>query len=396
MLATNAPMLATRARQWLRDAAAIRTLGRPRDEHLRETMKWLCRAQDVAGGSGVARSYSLRWQRAHGRCGWLAAYPETTGYIIPTFFDYAALSGDGSYRDRALRMSRWEVDIQMPSGAVQGGVIGFPPTPAIFNTGQVLFGWVRSFAETGDERYRAAAGRAADFLVSGQDADGAWRRHGSRYARVGVNVYDARSAWGLLEAARITGDPSHREAAIRNLKFALTRQRENGWFEDCCLSDDSRPLLHTIAYTMEGLLEAGAILGEPSFVQAAERAASALLLRQRPDGSLAGRFDASWRPCGRWSCLSGDAQTAIVWLRLHRLTGSIRYLGAATRILDYVRATQDLGSADPGVRGGIKGSDPIWAEYGPDEYLNWAAKFFADALILERAARGAGAPAGHP
>jgi hypothetical protein len=53
--------------------------------HLGEAMSWLCRAQDAGGDGGVSRSYALRHMRAHGRRGWLASYPETTGYIIPTF-----------------------------------------------------------------------------------------------------------------------------------------------------------------------------------------------------------------------------------------------------------------------------------------------------------------------
>jgi hypothetical protein len=33
------------------------------------------------------------------------------------------------------------------------------------------------------------------------------------------------------------------------------------------------------------------------------------------------------------------------------------------------------------VRGGVPGSFPIWGGYGTYEYLNWAAKFLADALL---------------
>ncbi|HXH83827.1 MAG TPA: hypothetical protein VNN07_13005, partial [Candidatus Tectomicrobia bacterium] len=358
-------------------------------------MEWLCRAQDAAGGGGVSRSYALRYMRSHRRSGWLAAYPETTGYIIPTFLDYAAMTASPSYRERALRMAEWEIEVQMPSGAVQGGVIGFPPTPAIFNTGQVLFGWTRAALERGDERFVEAAIRAADFLVAAQDADGAWRRHGSRYARAGVNVYDARTAWGLLEVWRVTGREAYRTSAVRKLEYVLTRQRPNGWFEDCCLDDDQRPLLHTIAYTMEGLLEAGVIAKDERFVEAARRAADALLVLQRADGSLAGRFDATWRPSARWSCLTGDAQTAIVWLRLAHLTGDARYARAAVRMNRFLMATQDLSAADGGVRGGIKGSHPIHGDYGRYEYLNWAAKFFADALMLERSG-GARPPVAAP
>ena len=37
----------------------------------------------------------------------------------------------------------------------------------------------------------------------------------------------------------------------------------------------------------------------------------------------------------------------------------------------------------PEIRGGIKGSFPIDGQYGQYEYLNWAAKFFADALMID-------------
>jgi hypothetical protein len=351
--------------------------------HARAAMEWLCRAQDAAGGRGVARSYSLRYQRAHGRRGWLAAYPETTGYIIPTFFDYAELTGNSEYRQRAIEMARWESEIQLDSGAVQGGVIGFKPSPAVFNTGQVLFGWARAFRESGEKIFLESAHRGADFLVKAQDSDGAWRRLGSQYARAGVNLYDARTAWGLLEAFAITGKSTFRDAAIKNLDFVSRRQQSNGWFPDCCLDDNTRPLLHTIAYTMEGLVEAGAFLGDARLVEAAKKAANALLERQRPDGSLAGRFDRQWQPVCRWSCLTGDAQTAIVWLRLYEQSGDSRYLSGARAINRFLMKTQDLGAKDEGIRGGVKGSHPIWAEYGSFEYLNWAAKFLVDALLLE-------------
>jgi hypothetical protein len=376
----------TAMNQWLRGIRDIWPAARPSDDvlgHARAAMEWLCRAQDAAGGRGVSRSYSLRYQRAHGRRGWLAAYPETTGYIIPTFFDYAELTGDSEYRRRAIEMARWESEVQLDNGAVQGGVIGFEPTPAIFNTGQVLFGWARAFRECGEESFLNSARRGADFLVKAQDPDGAWRRHGSHYARAGVNLYDARTAWGLLEAFSVTNESIFRDAAIKNLDFVIRQQQSNGWFPDCCLDDNARPLLHTIAYTMEGLLESGVFLGEERFVGAAKRAADALLVRQRSNGSLAGRFDDRWQPVGDWSCLTGDAQTAIVWLRLYERSGDSRYLSSARAINRFLMKTQDPSAKDEGIRGGVKGSHPIWAEYGSFEYLNWAAKFLVDALLLE-------------
>jgi len=276
--------------------------------------------------------------------------------------------------------------VQLTNGAVQGGVIDFPPSPAVFNTGQVLFGWAAACRATGNATFLSSLHRAADFLVDAMDGDGAWRS-GSQYAPQGVNVYETRTAWGLLEAHCITHNPAHRDAAVRNLSFALTQQRTNGWFDNCCIDDAERPLLHTIAYAIEGLLESGTILDDERFQRAARQAADALLARQRPDGSLAGRFDALWNEAATWSCLTGDAQTAVVWLRLFELTRYEKYFRAAQRMNRYLCSTQDLSAADPGVRGGIKGSQPISAEYGAYEYLNWAAKFFADSLMLELRAR---------
>ncbi len=360
--------------------------------HLQGVMEWLCRAQDAAGGGGVARSYSLRWRRAHNKRGWLGAYPETTGYIIPTFFNYARLTGDMTYSERAVRMAAWEIEVQMECGAVQGGTVEFPPSPAVFNTGQVLFGWIRAYEVTGEDRFLLAATRAADFLLDAQDLDGSWHQHGSQFARTGVNLYDARSAWGLAEVYRIRKAAKYRDAAVRNLEFVCRRQQANGWFPDCCLDDNSRPLLHTIAYTIEGLLEAGVVLNEQRFITAARTSAEALLRRHQKNGSLYGRYDSDWLPAASWHCLTGEAQTALVWLRFYQLTGDASFLLAARDRNRFLMTTQDLVSEIPGVRGGIKGSHPIWQEYGPFEFLNWAAKFFADSLSLELSIRRAEGP----
>src|SRR4051794_7730134 len=79
-------------------------------------MQWLSRAQDKSQSAdgGVARAYSLIR-------GWTSSYPETTGYIIPTFLEYARRTGKSDPRDRARRMLDWLTGIQMPCGGFQGG-----------------------------------------------------------------------------------------------------------------------------------------------------------------------------------------------------------------------------------------------------------------------------------
>ena len=356
-------------------------------ESLRAAIQWICHAQDAFPDGGVARSYSLAYNPFFRTRGWIASYPETTGYIIPTLFQYAKQTNRADLFDRAIRMADWECDVQMPSGAVQGGTVNQTPSPAIFNTGQVIFGWVSAFDETSNERYLAAARKAGDFLVAAQDADGSWRKQLSQFAsdRMAWYTYNTRTAWGLLLLARVSHNEAYRQAAIRNVEFALGQQVPNGWFRNNCLYDPDRPLLHTIAYSLRGILEIGIALDNPRYVAAARTAADALLARQRDDGSLAGRFDERWEPAVDWSCLTGNAQMGTVWARLHQATGDPKYVPAVAAANRFLQRVQWMNTGNPGLDGGISGSFPLHGRYGRFEVLNWAVKFFADSLMFEAA-----------
>jgi len=175
--------------------------------------------------------------------------------------------------------------------------------------------------------------------------------------------------------------PAFREAAHRNLKAVAALQHENGWFPSCCLTDPKRPLLHTIAYTIRGLLEGGRVLNDGELVESAVLAAGALLDRVRDDGWMPGRFHPDWSGAVRWSCLTGEAQMANNWMRLFLITGNPRWLTPVAPVLRFLKRTQNRTSDDPGLMGGIKGSYPMDGGYGRFEILNWATKYFADALI---------------
>lgn len=359
-------------------------------KHLDAAVQWICRAQDAFDDGGVSRSYSLIYNPYFGHKGWVASYPETTGYIIPTMFDYSRLANRQDIFDRAVRMADWECDVQMDNGAVQGGTVDQIPTPAVFNTGQVIFGWVRAFQETGKEKYLSCAIKAGEFLADQQDKDGAWRKKLSDYAskQMAFYTYNTRTAWALLLLSTIADNNRFREAAIRNVEFALGQQLHNGWFGSNCLNNPSQPLLHTIAYSIRGILESGVLLDNQKYIQCARKAADALITLQRHDGSLPGRFDERWEPTVSWSCLTGDAQISIIWSRLYQLTGESKYLDCVTRVNRYLKGVQLLRTQNPALYGGISGSDPVHGEYGRFEILNWAVKFFADALMLEMTIHG--------
>lgn len=349
------------------------------DAHLAAAADWLARAQDATPDDGVAAWYDLKEQS------WKASYPETTGYIIPTFYDYAVYSGRTAFAERARRMAAWEADIQLPDGGVRAGTIdGDTVVPTIFNTGQVLFGWARAWKETGDIRFRQSLVHAADWLVAAQDSDGAWRRFASPVARHALNSYNTRTAWGLAMAGNMLDDDRYRNAARANVEWCISRAHANAWLDDNCLNLNDRPLVHTIAYSIRGILEVGAALGNDNFLQFAIRMAGAVAMSQRRDGALPGRLDDEWRPAVGWSCLTGNAQMAINWLRLVQLGGDSAFRNFAARANQFNMQTQDVATGNPCIRGGIKGSFPFDGGYMTCRYPNWAAKFFMDALMLEQ------------
>jgi hypothetical protein len=353
-----------------------------RQKHLRAAVEWLCRAQDVTGTSGgVSAGFSI----AHG---WLPPYPETTGYIIPSLLDVDTQFPDLALRRRARQMADWEIEVQLPNGGVQGGQ--FRPAqevrkPVVFNTGQVILGWCRAFREFGDERYRTAANSAAEWLLSVQSPNGAWCLEGTE-TETAVHAYDARTAWSLLEVDAISPDPRYVAAANRQLEWVLGLQRGNGWFAENAFFGAGAwnlTFTHTIAYVMEGLQEAHRLTQVTTYFDALYRTADKLLRIFELRRYMAGDFDDRWTSSSRYGCLTGNAQIAAVWMRLFVSTGDIRFLNGALKLTDTVKRSQHLSSLHSGIRGGVKGSQPISGRYTPYTYINWGAKFFIDALVLE-------------
>lgn len=342
-----------------------------------EAVAWLGRAQDHSAShdGGAARDYSLIK-------GWATSYPETSGYIVPTLLDYARRRDDETVRKRATDMLDWLVSIQFPDGAFQGGRIdSVPVAPVTFNTGQILIGLAAGAAEFG-EPYLAPMNKAAQWLVDTQSSDGCWRGFPTPFAEPGEKAYETHVSWGLFEAARVAPDSPYAEAGLRNVAWALKSQHPNGWFDKCCLSDPARPLTHTLGYVLRGLLEAYRFSNDSQILEAARLTADGLLDARDAEGYLPGRLYPDWSPAVQSACLTGTVQIAHCWLMLFEFTGDKRYLDAGKLGNHYVRRTITIDGRSE-IRGAIKGSFPVNGDYGAFEYLNWAAKFFADSHMHE-------------
>lgn len=342
---------------------------------------WICRAQDATEDGGVSYGFFPGWDGN----AWRPSYPETTGYIIYTMSRCANRLGRNDLLERAVRMAEWEIEIQMDSGAVQGGILcpRSDQTPAEFNTGMVLQGWTEAWRATCRPQFLEAGRRAADFLLSIQEPDGSYPNLSKFVAQHAKKNYNVLCSWAVYRFGEDTGDIKYRHAAVRNVEAVIQDQLPNGWIANNSLDDPQAPLTHTIGYALQGILEVGVLASREDFVSRARLGADAILPAISDEGYLPGRFRSDWSAASLSSCLTGQAQIAVVLYRLFELTGEAKYRKAGDRLVNFLKATQRLSAPLEGCVGAVPGSWPLTGDYVPLGYPNWATKYFIDALLYQ-------------
>ena len=161
------------------------------DEHFVAAAAWLERAQDAMKDGGVCGRYKLA-------SGWTSSYPETTGYIIPTFLELHRVLSEDRFRERARRAVEFLLRLQLLDGAFPGGEVNDNRTePSPFNTAQIMHGLQAWAIANGDTRCVEALRKSGHWLCDHQDADGAWHQ----YFYGGIETtYSAHLSCRLAEA----------------------------------------------------------------------------------------------------------------------------------------------------------------------------------------------------
>jgi len=349
------------------------------NRHLNAAINWLKRAHDKSTDDGVSYGYYLRGRpNTSSQFGWRNSYVETSGYIVPTFFDIAQKFQDDDAKSRAKKIGCWLLSVQNEDGSFSN-VNYHEKNGIVFDTGQVLLGLTRAWQETQDQRFYEAAERACLWLSGIMDTDGAWRRNTHNHS---VHSYNSRVAWAMLDFAQHKHNPSITHAAQTNLEWVLTQQLDNGMFDNCAFKHDAAPFTHTIAYAIRGLFESGLILKDNSLIIAAKLASKTVMSHLKDDGFLPSRIGIDNTSMGRSCCLTGNCQMAIIWLKMGRYLNDPSMIEAAHSALAYVLNIQNLDTKNENINGGVKGSHPIWGRYASFAYPNWATKFLVDALLL--------------
>ena len=333
-------------------------------QSLKAVLGFLKRSIDVHNGRGSSHSYSywLNWGS-----GWGPAYPETTGYLIPTLLK-AGQYVDARYELLAFQCADWLCRIQDRQGWFYAGV--HPSNgPSIFNTAMIISGMTAAYRRSQDKRYLEAARRSVQWIMDQQEEDGSFRKYA--FANGHFPAYYSRVLWSLASFDSIAGDENSKAGIVR-LKSALEPHFRSVPIRDMGFEPNKPSFLHTIAYTLRGALESEKI--KPDLALSYQAQLEELVTQHIRTGKWPGLIGSNGEGDYSFRCLTGEAQmAAILWLSKNRGWSEI----AIETIDSLIHLQSRYGSA----QGGLPGSYPSWGRYNPLRYPNWASKFLADALL---------------
>lgn len=340
----------------------------------RSTLDWLKNSIAAHSGNGSAafftKSIYYGWN-------WSPAYPETTGYIIPTLLDYFENIGDPDLEKYAKSCTDWLCSIQMSSGAFTGVYVA-NNQPSIFNTGQILFGLERAYSHFNDEKYLEAMRRAVDWLHEGIKNEQLWEEH--HYVEGYMPTYYTRVVWPMLLCNRILKNANLERDIRFVLKHFESKIREDLTVKDWGFFSEKPAHTHTVAYTIRGFLESAILIEDPVLLEKSKQMYLRVWKEVQNKGRTAGSYDFGWKGDFSYRCLTGNAQLSIIGSRLFEITGSENFNHSAK---SFFAEIADAPSKIPleGFRGGIRGSSPTWGKYMRFKFPNWAAKFYLDAAL---------------
>jgi hypothetical protein len=344
------------------------------DEAISKATQWIRHAHNNSLDKGVPAAYNLKDAK------YLQSYRETTGYIICSLVDLYRLGGDKDLLAHAQSMAEWEVSVQHTSGGFGEIHPNGEEVLKVFNSGQIIFGLCDMYKETQNEKYCTSAKRAGDWLISILESNGSWNKH----TTAGPKSYHARVAWSLLKLYQITEDDKYKIAAKANLDWVLTCfDKDNFYIHNTSLTYKS-PWTHLIAYAIRGTYESALILEDINMQNKALGALDAIINSTNGNnGLLSGTFNSNWKADANYSCLTGNAQLAIVAYKVYQQSKISEYKIFADSQMKELKKLQ-IQSVKQEINGAITGSFPVYGDYCTNQIPNWAVKFFIDAMVLKR------------
>lgn len=289
--------------------------------------KWII--NNTIEGKGIRAKYD-----AQGSCEKIA-YPEVSGYYIPTLLDWG-------YRDLAIQYAKWLVSIQHENGAWYDWL---DKDPYVFDSGQILKGLIAIYPIMPEVKENIIKG--CDWIISLIEEDGRLQTPSLDFWK-SLDIPELIHLYCLspiVKASKLFDKPEYAKAAKKVLEY----YKKNSM--DKLL--DFHTLSHFYAYIMEALVD----LGEIEIAKAGMEKISKL---QKKNGHIPAYKNV------KWTCSTGLFQFALVWYKLGEKQ-------KADLAFDYACTLQTK-------NGGWLGSYGKDCKYLQNAEISWANKYFLDAL----------------
>lgn len=352
------------------------------DETLVNIFQWIKESFKASGDGGSSAYYRMG-------VGWKASYPETTGYLIPTLYEYADYTKNDEWRTLAKNAADWLLSIQSNAGGWQGLQVDEKCELRIFNSAMILDGLITTYKRENDVKYLEAAIKGAQWVITRIDENGLFSKN--NFSNGGS--FDTLVVACVLMVIQFMPEEEQKEhipVLRKSLDALISLQMENGWFRKCNIESSYKDtaLLHHLGYTLDGLIISSSLLNDDKYYDVAKRTAKELLSKFEVNLELPAFIKSNWETFYdiNWKraslCLTGYSQIAIVFQKISAKENDLRYLNAAYKINDIVGAIGNHKFKNKGLNFGLSGSYPIDGNYQEFQFVNWAAKYHAESVLL--------------
>ncbi|MBL0340397.1 MAG: terpene cyclase/mutase family protein [Bacteroidetes bacterium] len=344
-------------------------------EHIGSALKWF-KASLLPDG-GAAAKYSMMTHQL------TQAYPMSTANWVPVLtrikqFYPEIYQQEINVPELTRELVNWVIRTQRRDGTFPASYGDYMnQAPRVFNNGMIIHSLLDYHNARGGSDLIEACISSADWLLKIQSNDGSWRQF--TYHQLSSNTLAGAA---LIRLAAITGEKKYYEAGEKNILFALSLQRPNGYFSGNGFDSSSSAYTITIAYAIAGILEAGILTGNENWKNAAFNGLVPVLNMVNKTGFLVGEIDEDFQSSSSFSCLPGNCLLAINAYKLASLTGNTDLKIKADLLTDYVKSKQMM-SKISFIDGGISGSWPISGNYSSYEIPSWAVRYFIEAVMMQ-------------
>lgn len=350
---------------------------------------WLLHSgiQNASGDRANAGGFNSWYDPSLGRYQYV--YSEITGYGLAALAFLYAQNPSDALRQRAELAAHWlRVEATHPCGAVLTRKYYRPEDASsdysfeseviyTFDNGMVVFGLMKWYALTRDEKFLNQAKKIARFLLSAQKNDGSFY---PRYSARSGTFSESEEKWstqsgsflvkvgmGLSDLFDATAEKAYLDAARKSAEFALKKQTPDGRF--ISFQDTGGTHLHPHLYSCEGLLYAGERMQSSVYIDAAARGTRWALDLQLETGGLPSMVSADSRSTVERSDTLAQALRLGAYFLKQGYLGE-PYKNKLRRLSDRLMSYQERGgSQDGGFR------------YGPAPHINaWCSMFALQAI----------------